>query len=87
MSSLGPVTRMLSRAQPRSGESTASTERSLSKMENSMGNAERPSAWRQLWEEDRLLLLRIAFWSVLVVTLSVLRGRWLLKGYRHRFFD
>jgi hypothetical protein len=56
-------------------------------MENSMGNAERPGAWRQLWDEDRLLLLRLAFWSVLVVTFSVLRGKWLLKGWRHRFFD
>jgi hypothetical protein len=87
MSSLGHVPRMLLRGQPRSGESTASTERSLSKMENDMGNAERSGAWRQLWDEDRLLLLRIAFWAVLVVTFSVLRGKWLLKGWRHRFVD
>jgi hypothetical protein len=78
---------MLWQGNPSTGESTASTERSLSKRENNIGNAERPSAWRQIWDEDRLLLLRIVFWSVLVVTLSVLRGKWLLKGWRHRFVD
>ena len=52
-----------------------------------MENAERPRAWRQLWDEDRLLLARIAFWSILVVTFSVLRGRWLLKGWRARYWS
>jgi hypothetical protein len=51
-----------------------------------MGNAEgRASLLRQLVDE-RQLLARVLFWSVVVAVWSLLRSRWLLKGWRHRYW-
>ena len=54
-------------------------------MENSMGDAERPRAWRQLWDEDRLLLGRIVFWSVVFWVWTVLHIRSRLKKARAQY--
>ena len=57
-----------------------------------MEDAERPrarpgAAWRQLWHEDRLLLGRFVFWSVVVGVWTVFHLLWRLRVLRSRFWS
>jgi hypothetical protein len=50
-----------------------------------MGNTEgRASVLRQLVDE-RQFLTRVLFWSFVLGVWTLLRSRWLLKGWRHRY--